>query len=182
GVEGEVATFYDFFHDSGGWQNPVASIAWGDGTTSTPTIIEDSSHDGSGTLTASHTYVVAGTYFGSITITDPSTYATELFEADVDDQLLSGGGGPGLGWRGIVGIDTAATLQTFTDPDPNANVNLYNSIVKWGDGATSNGTITQTGASFTVTGDHTYSTPGSYSVYANVLDVGGATSGITAPL
>jgi hypothetical protein len=59
----------------------------------------------------------------------------------------------------------------FTDPSPNSS---YSATWDWGDGNTSEGVITQTDGSGTITGTHSYSTSGLYSINVVVTDSGGS--------
>ena len=59
------------------------------------------------------------------------------------------------------GSSFTASVATFTDSYLGSPADFSDSIA-WGDSSTSAGTITQSGATFTVTGTHTYATPGTY--------------------
>src|SRR5206468_1941999 len=66
-------------------------------------------------------------------------------------------------------------VATFTDPSGPAPVGNYTSTVNWGDGtASSAGTITLSGTTFTVTASHTYAVPGVFTTTVFVQNINGA--------
>src|SRR5439155_4262912 len=69
-------------------------------------------------------------------------------------------------------------VATFTDPggaepnasDPNDGIpSHYLATINWGDGTTTNGTISQSGGTFTVTGSHTYTQVGSFTLTVAII-------------
>jgi Legume lectin domain len=158
------------FIDTGGPETPTsahyaATIDWGDGTTSTGTIAGPDLN-GVFAVTGSHTY--AEQFLGTIAVTithQSAPPATVLSAANIVDAPLSATGGVTI--TGFVGQVLSGTLATFSDtggldlPDPSD----YLASIDWGDGTTSNGTISGPDGSnnliFTVTGSHTYTYQGS---------------------
>lgn len=69
-----------------------------------------------------------------------------------------------------VGVSVGASAD-FTDPDV---LDTHTAVWDWGDGTTSAGTVTEADGSGTVTGSHTYATPGVYTVTLTVTDNSGA--------
>jgi YVTN family beta-propeller protein len=70
-----------------------------------------------------------------------------------------------------VAISTAVKASaTFTDP---GTIDTHTAVFTWGDGSKSNGTVTETNGSGSVTGSHTYTTLGNYLVSLTVTDNGG---------
>ena len=59
-------------------------------------------------------------------------------------------------------------VATFTSGDGSAPPGVFNATVNWGDGTTSQGTVTETGTSYTVSGSHTYQDLGYYTITVNV--------------
>jgi alpha-tubulin suppressor-like RCC1 family protein/N-acetylneuraminic acid mutarotase len=59
---------------------------------------------------------------------------------------------------------------SFTDPDP---AQSHTAVWNWGDGTSSGGAVTEQGGAGSVTGSHTYSTPGVYTVSLSVTDSAG---------
>ncbi|GAB3667453.1 hypothetical protein GCM10027596_36510 [Nocardioides korecus] len=79
---------------------------------------------------------------------------------------------------------TNQVVGTFHDPDTHDAANIaandYTASITWGDGHTSDGTITGTNDNFTVSGTNTYEEEGSYPVDVTVTDVMVPTSRATA--
>jgi hypothetical protein len=70
---------------------------------------------------------------------------------------------------------TNVTVATFTDGDPNGLASQFKATITWGDGtAASTGTIVASGSTFTVTGSHTFASPGRYTVSVAIQDSGGS--------
>jgi len=114
-------SFTTSFADSGSITTHTASVNWGDGNTTTATVSESNNV---GTLTASHSYAVAGNYFGSMTVLDSTASTTELFGVGVFFDSDSGG----------YTLGQAYTLTpTFSDPAGGAGPSSY--VVSWGDGS-----------------------------------------------
>ncbi|HLJ96699.1 MAG TPA: peptidylprolyl isomerase [Gemmataceae bacterium] len=163
-----VATFID--QDP----NPVASdftasINWGDDHVSAGTVTLGSG--GMLTVTGTNTYKEAGTFPVKVTINDRlGATATTTSTATVADAALtaqgvavSAGGGVPL---------TNVLVATFTDNDPNGMVSDYAATINWGDGTSTTGTVTAGSNNvFSVTGSHTYSTQGNFTLTTTVNDV-----------
>jgi hypothetical protein len=111
-------------------------------------------------VTINHETSTPQTVNGTATVTDPAVVAA--------------------GVNGSASVNTAFTgvVANFTDPggaepnpsdDPGGLIsNHYSATINWGDASSSTGTITQSGGTFTVTGTHTYTAPGSYSVTTTI--------------
>jgi hypothetical protein len=155
------------FTDPGGAEGTAdygASINWGDGSaTSSGTISLSGS---TFTVQGNHTYTQAsgpahdGSQPDTITVTlshESAPTATAHSSATVTNTLpvLPTGGFSVTAVEGIVsGLQTVAT---FTDPAGPDLVGYYGASINWGDGsATSAGTISLSGSTFTVQGSHTY--------------------------
>ncbi|TAN29474.1 MAG: hypothetical protein EPN30_02510 [Actinomycetota bacterium] len=154
-----------------------ATINWGDGTTSSTGTVTGSA--GSFTVTGSHDYAEEGSYTVSISITDPAgTVHKVTTTASVADAALTATGSPDFASANL----TNQTLATFTDANASATVADFTSgggstIINWGDGSTSSGTVTQTGpGSFSVSGSHSYSVLGPHTITVTIVDDGGSTA------
>jgi hypothetical protein len=179
GVEGQsftatVATFTD----TGGAENETldytASIDWGDGTTSTGTI-SGPDQNGVFTVTGSHAYAEEtnefhGTPTITVTITHESVLAVVTDTPSIAEAPLSATAGPAV--SAVVGQDVTAAVATFTDTGGPENATLdYAANIDWGDGTTTTGTISgpdQNGV-FTVSGDHTYSVEGTFTINVTIM-------------
>jgi len=167
---GTVATFTDP-DTSAVATDYSASINWGDGSTSTGTI---SGGGGSFTVTGSHTYAEEGSHTITATVTDltsTSNTATATSTATVSDAALSPSG---TTIHPVEGSSSAQTVASFTDADPAGSVSDYAATINWGDGTTTNGTITANGSRFKVTGRHAYAEKSSQLIKVTIRDKGGA--------
>ena len=83
----------------------------------------------------------------------------------------------------VEGGTFSGVVATFIDGNPNALASDFTALITWGDGHTSAGVITSTGAGgFSVSGSNFYLEEGTYSVGVQITDAGGAStnSAITA--
>ncbi len=180
---GPVATFADSdatdSRDSAA--NDSATIDWGDGTSTPGTITPDGG--GHYTVSGSHTYADEGTPTVTVTVADPDdpAGAPTSAQASVADAPLTNATATAV--TATEGHATgASTVATFTDTNPAATAADFTSgggstTIDWGDGATSPGTVTQTGpGQFAVSGDHVYADEGSYPITVRILDDGGSTA------
>ena len=71
-------------------------------------------------------------------------------------------------------------VATFYDPDTNQGPGDYSATINWGDGQSSAGTLSGAAGEYTVSGDHVYLHPGSFTVGVSVTDPAGATVSSTA--
>jgi hypothetical protein len=72
-----------------------------------------------------------------------------------------------------VAVPASTVIATFTDPDPTVDSSQFTATIHWGDGTTSDVSVTQTGGAgspFQVAGGHTYTEDGGYPVTVVVHD------------
>ncbi|PYS85384.1 MAG: hypothetical protein DMF67_01605 [Acidobacteria bacterium] len=73
------------------------------------------------------------------------------------------------------GEPVTATVASFKDADPAGQASDFTAIIDWGDGTTSAGTITPNASGgFDVTGAHTYTGAGVFTITTSIRDVGGS--------
>ncbi|MBV9280122.1 MAG: PQQ-binding-like beta-propeller repeat protein, partial [Chloroflexi bacterium] len=167
---GAVATFTD--------PNPApsgdtATIAWGDGTTTTATVAANNS--GGYSVTGSHTYAEDGTFSATVTVSNGALSGTATSTATVTDAGLASSG---YVLTGTVGVGLAQTVLSFTDSDPGCAPADYSAAISWGDGTSSTGTVAagSGSCSYVVSGTHAYRAAGTYSISTTVRDAGGSTT------
>jgi large repetitive protein len=177
----QAATVTDYSTGSG-----MVAVDWGDG--SAPQILPASDISAGGNadgitwaISAAHTYSEEGTYSYTVVVADDGGAATTVSgSAVIADAALTAFTGADL--TPNTGATISPSLGSFVDANPGAQSSDFTTIIYWGDGSNSAGTITQpngAGDPFTVTGTHVYATPGDYSITTNVADVGGSAVTLT---
>jgi len=111
---------------------------------------------------AAGSYPVSVSYAGGTNF-DASTGATALTVNAVTGTITA----TGLDISGVAGAPLMRTVATFTNTLGTAS---YAASISWGDGSTSEGVITGTGATLAVVGAHTYAAPGSYTIRVMIVD------------
>jgi hypothetical protein len=150
-----------------------ALIGWGDGASSPGTV-----QGGSGQfmVVGSHTYTLGGTYSTTITVVGqgnvPGATATgSAIIAPVTPPVIT-----------IVGQSVAApagqllnnvAVATITDPVTTDTANQFTALISWGDGVSTQGTVTAGSGTFNVTGSHTYAAPGTFAITVTLGNPGG---------
>lgn len=170
-TEGKAFTGVIATGTANGTTNPLsASIAWGDGGTSTASITPT---NGSYSVSGTHTYAEEGPYTINITVKDGGgLQASTTSPATVSDahlNLTNFVAGP-------IGHLKAGMAVTFTDADPAGQVSDYQATITWGDGTTSTVTVGKNplGKGFALAGSHSYSKKGTYTITLTVSDQGGS--------
>ena len=156
-----------------------AVIDWGDGSSTTAGTVTGSG--GAFTVSGSHPYAEDGSYSVKVTISDndsPANGASASTTMTVSDAALTAGS-TSVTSSTENGSTTSSASFGFTDANPNATVSDFSATINWGDGSSSNGTVSAvSGGGFAVNGGHTYAEEGSYKVTVSVNDTGGqSTSG-----
>ncbi|MCI0577453.1 MAG: PKD domain-containing protein [Chloroflexi bacterium] len=154
------------FTDPGAADTHTATINWGDGTIE-PGVVNQVAN----TVSGSHAYDDDGLYTVTVTVTDDdgdagndsftvtASNAPPVVEAGNDQQVAAG---------------TQVCLDPATFTDPGA-ADTHTATIDWDDGPVEPGTVNQ--AANTVSGCHTYTNEGSYTVTVTVTDDdGGADS------
>lgn len=148
----------------------TATIDWGDGTTTGGTVV--AAGGGRFNVLGSHAFGEEGTSSAiQVAIQDVGgSTATAHTTAIVIDAPLAVIAIPINGFEaGTQGV----TVATFTDPGGQEPAGNYSAAIAWGDGATSSGTITLSGSTYTVSGSHAYADEGHFHTAVTVNEVGG---------
>jgi len=150
------------------------SINWGDGTTPSGGTASGSGSNNPVSIEGTHTYAQPGTYGGAVKYQLDcvgAENASGKFTADVADSpphptaVVVGG---------IDGEPLDEPVATFTDNNVVAAASTYTATIDWGDGSpVTDGTITGSGGSFTVSGTHTYAAGGTDPVKVTITDGSG---------
>jgi hypothetical protein len=122
----------------------------------------------------------SGTYLATFTVTEAdgssggSTATITVTDAALPAQAVA--------VAAVEGADTGMVpVATFTDTGITQPAGEYSAVIDWGDGTpTTAGTISVSGGTFTVSGDHTYAEEGSPTVTVTITDAGGANTTVTA--
>jgi hypothetical protein len=78
------------------------------------------------------------------------------------------------------GAPFSGTVATFTTPDKIDSATAFTAVITWGDGSTSNGVVTGSNGSFTVSGSHTYAAAGTPTFSVRITHQAGYTMSATA--
>jgi hypothetical protein len=140
----------------------TANIAWGDGTTSSGTIV---ALESGFNVTGSHTYDEHGSYSGAIAIADTGGATTgDRFTAtiaEVSPLVVTG-----KNITATAGVSFTTQVATFLDPGTKEATSEYNVSINWGDGTATDltGTVGDPPGVLTVSGTHTYAAVGTYTI------------------
>src|SRR5262249_30863934 len=144
---------------------------WGDGQTTSGTVGTDPHIAGLFTVTGQHTYAVGGHLNLTVHIADQggsmTTATGSAAVADTPVQVSVGtvNATEQVPFTGVVG----PFAQTAAGP-----AGSYRAFINWGDGHTTNGTVTAVGpVTFQVSGTNTYAVGGTYPLRVSVVDAAG---------
>jgi uncharacterized repeat protein (TIGR01451 family) len=144
----------------------TATIDWGDGSTDSgvPVVADGASCD----VSHSHTYTEDGSYTVGVHVTNGTTsqdYSGTAVVGEQEVSLTSSSVGPipeGTAFSG--------TLANFTDPGSTDPASSFSATIDWGDGTTTAGTITGSAGSYAISGVHTYSDEGAFTISITALE------------
>lgn len=135
------------------------------------------------TVNGTHTYADEGSYPVSVSLFDdhPGTAAaTATTTATVADNDTLTAGAP-VTAAAAQDVMFSGALARFTDSTYAGNVPAdFKAMIDWGDGATSVGTVTGAGGSFTVSGNHDYTKQGTMTATIVLADKAPGTAAGTA--
>jgi hypothetical protein len=154
---GAVATFSDT-DTANGAGDFLATIAWGDGTTTAGTVV---GANGAFTVDGSHTYATGGQFTVQVQGADDSPgTATFAATSTIAVRALAGQMALSAATEGTALPNTTA-VATFTDTIGSDAAGDFTATINWGDGVTTTGTVVGSAGSFTVEGGHAYADEGS---------------------
>ncbi len=170
------------------------TIKWGDGSatdTTTGQLIPTGLVD-TFEIQGTHTYSAANTYFVSLTVADSANSENAIDTAIVSPATLAAAPNSILNGVATVALSNEnkgnpVTVANFLDPVATDQATGYTALINWGDGQSSAGKVGGAKGVFSVTGDHTYTTVGTYPItvtivgYGQNLTVDGGTAKISAP-
>jgi hypothetical protein len=174
---GTVATFTDTGSPEAA-SAFTASIDWGDGTSSTGTV---SGSAGSFTVKGTHTYTDEGSFTARVQITETgvtsgtasASSTAQVSEADVLSATATAvTATQGQAFHGLV--------ATFSSTNTSNTASDFSAMINWGDGSTTTGTVSGANGSFTVSGEHTYASTGTFPVSVTIKDDGAGTATVMA--
>ncbi|HET6882333.1 MAG TPA: TIGR03118 family protein [Pirellulales bacterium] len=148
-----------------------AQINWGDGNSSTPTLVANG--NGGFNVQDSHSYATAGVRPVTLTVSDGTKSITAIAEANVVDTSFT---------ATPVTLDATeseaftGSVGSFTDSSGPGVATDYVANIDWGDGSTSAGTPSLSGGTYGVTGSHTYTQVGSFTVTVAVAERNGTSN------
>jgi hypothetical protein len=156
----------------------TAVITWGDGHQSNGLITKNAA--GGFDVSGTNTYATTGVFPVNVDVQDFGGALLSINNtAQVVTRTLAVTGTPVVIAKGVVANNVQ--VATFTDSAGPQAVGNYTASIDWGDGTQpSAGTITQTGTTFTVTGSHTFTEPGKFTIHVTVSDKGGSSGSNTA--
>ncbi len=109
----------------------------------------------------------------SITDTNSNMSTAVSSQANLYDPVLID---PGVKVQAAPARSFQGPVASFSTTDPRATSGEFSAVINWGDGQSSSGTIVSGGsAGFLVVGDHTYATPGLFSVSTTITNDEGMT-------
>jgi hypothetical protein len=150
----------------------TAVINWGDGSTGTATV--GANTIGTLTIGSAHTYTEEGQYGITVGVNDLDGTFTISGAATVNDAQLNASP---FTFTVTKQVPFTNTVGTFVDGNPGAGAGEFLAGIDWGDGSTSQGTVSSVpGAGFAVTGGHTYLHQGTFTVHVSIADVGGSSA------
>jgi len=155
----------------------TATIAWGDGTTSTANVVGSS---GTYEVLGAHVYTDEGIYTTTTTLThtSDSQQATATGSANVaEGDVLSG---TGLTLQTTQNNIFSGTVATFSDVNIFAPPTDFTATIVWGDGTSTAGTVTGGSGAFSILGTHTYLTANNFPVDVILSDDTPGTATATA--
>jgi hypothetical protein len=167
---GQVATFINIGYPGNPASDFTATIDWGDGTVDAGTV---TGSDGFFSVSGTHTYADEGTFSTTITLTDDAPGTASATAAGI--ALVAEGDFVqtfSVNFNATEGAQFSGAVASFADPgNPSQVTSDFTATIDWGDGTTTAGTVSgSTGGPFTISGSHTYTDEGTFTVTAAFSD------------
>jgi uncharacterized protein (TIGR03118 family) len=145
----------------------VASIDWGDGTTTAGTVAGGA---GAFTVLGHHTYVGEGFYTLGLVVAHVGGTATATAEETITVADTGKVAVVGAAFTATEGATFTGEVATASDTYA-APASIFTANINWGDGTSSAGTVTGSNGQFTISGEHVYSEDGTYTPVASIADL-----------
>jgi hypothetical protein len=161
----------------------VASINWGDGTSTAATIVKDAGTPSLFHVQGNHTYTASGKFFAAITIAEADNPGTILGSTTANVTMgftplvvtsVPVNGTEGIALPNAQNTTNGTVLATFIDTAGADPIASYTASINWGNGLTTPGTVLVSGSNFSVVAPAapavTYAEAGTYTVQVSVTD------------
>ena len=161
GSEGGSSALALTFADVDALDTHTVSVAWGDGSTSDPTVLSA----GVTGFEASHVYADTGTYSVVLTLADSAGHTVTANASVSPTNVPPVVGSLSLSPSSVVDHQTLTVSGSFTDP---GTADTFTVTVEWGDGTSSTDSLAAGTRSFSAT--HAYNAAGPVTIKATVAD------------
>jgi FG-GAP-like repeat len=147
----------------------TATIDWGDGTTTTGSVVGSNGHF---TVEGGHTYTDENQFPALVTINDTNNNPLLFIAGTVPVADTDSFNTHGTTITYTVNQQlTDVTVATFTDTTNTSNLATdFSAQIDWGDGTTTTGTVQGSAGSFSVVGSHTYTAAGENTISVAFAD------------
>jgi hypothetical protein len=167
---GVVATFINTGYPHNTAADFTATIDWGDGTTTAGTVV--AAGNGQLQVLGNHGYLDEGTFPVTVTLADdaPGTAVA------VDSSLVASVGEGDALAVSVASFSTAAgstvsgVVANFTSANLANGAGDFSATINWGDGTVTTGQVVGGNGTFAVTGSHSYTQTGNFTVIVQVAD------------
>ena len=152
----------------------MATINWGDGSSTVIGSINPT-FTGYYQISGDHAYTTVGDFTATVVLTAPDG-TTQSTTSTIEVGNL---------YAGVAG---SLTLASFTDTNSGTGAGSFTVSINWGDGNITSGAVTQSGSTFSITGNHKFTTDsisntdGIYQVAVTVTGTDGTTLNTTIPV
>ncbi|MEW6328674.1 MAG: PKD domain-containing protein, partial [Candidatus Micrarchaeota archaeon] len=169
--EGQLFNLTCNFTDYG-METHTATIDWGDGLIEPRAVSE---LNGSGNITAAHTYRENGSYVVIVNITDQDGgVGYNTTQIDVANVV------PTVNCPASISVGEGASFDFKCQFSDLGVLDNHTAFIDWGDGSNESGTVNESNGLGNTTATHTYKENGTYTIVVNIADDdGGVGNGTT---